>query len=132
MANDTQKQVEKNREKKIDEAGEESFPASDAPAWTAKSSMQIQPEHTPYKITLAWDRITSSFDYEIYNRLKNDLWYVIKRQESVADLNQIIEAVIMDNNKNMLPSSVEQEKNRNRRQRAAYRERRGFNGEGGA
>jgi uncharacterized membrane-anchored protein len=35
-------------------------------------------------------------DDDLLNKLKNDLWYVVKRQESLADLKHIVEAVIED------------------------------------
>jgi len=46
-------------------------------------------------------------DDEIYNRLKKEIWYVVKRQESVADLNHVVSEVIKDR-MNTLPIATEQ------------------------
>src|SRR4051812_2095072 len=54
----------------IDESLEESFPASDSPAWIESNKFKTQDKlHVlEDKTNLTWKRKTSDFDYENYNR----------------------------------------------------------------
>jgi hypothetical protein len=48
-------------------------------------------------------------DTEMYDQLKNDIWYVVKRQESVADLQHVVGEVIKDKAQTILTEPVHNE-----------------------
>ncbi len=59
-------------QKKMDEALEESFPASDAPAWGTSEEHQHRKQSQTViledRIRIEWERKTESFEYTVYNR----------------------------------------------------------------
>jgi organic hydroperoxide reductase OsmC/OhrA len=62
------KNIEQDR---IDESVDESFPASDVPAWGGMEGSARKTSHEvalESKIKLAWERKTDDFDYAEYNR----------------------------------------------------------------